>query len=192
METSSRFSQFMIFSLLLHVLVFFWSNNLNISKPYNTEPIIALKLNNLIIPSPEKTVYKKEIIENKVIEKDISTKPIIPKENLKPQTASKEQNSISKLARTNYENILASWIEKYKKYPKKALRRRQQGLGLLYVKINKSGEVLSYKLNTSTKSTFLDEEIIRMVKKASPLPVIPDDLKISQYEFIIPIEFKIK
>ncbi len=94
-------------------------------------------------------------------------------------------------AKTNYESVLANWLERYRSYPSRALRRGITGEGLLYVKINQDGKVLEFKLEKSTNEPMLDEAIFAMLKKADPLPEIPAMFNLTQYEFAVPVDFKI-
>ena len=89
----------------------------------------------------------------------------------------------------DYITRLQAWLEKHKRYPRRAQQRRQQGIVELYVRLARDGEVLEHRFARSSGFRLLDEEVGRLLKKAQPLPGIPDDYGGDSMELIIPIEF---
>jgi protein TonB len=94
--------------------------------------------------------------------------------------------------RTNYEATLLTWLQKYKRYPKKALRKRIEGEGFIYFKIDRNGNILSQELRNSTGSPILDRAALAMLKSASPMPSVPNNLVGEAFEFTLPFSFNIK
>ncbi len=173
-----------------------------------THPTIAItKISDSLIKKEITKPTKKEPIEQPKITEKPSITQAKEKTALESQAESfpetletASENSakalganvmIGTVAITNYENILANWLERYRSYPRLALRKKITGEGLLYVKINQDGKVLDYDLQKSTNEPLLDEAIITILKKADPLPKIPLEFKTSQFEFSVPIDFKI-
>ncbi|MEM1144585.1 MAG: energy transducer TonB [Pseudomonadota bacterium] len=89
----------------------------------------------------------------------------------------------------SYASTLLAWFEKHKEYPRRAKTRRLQGTALLYVQINRQGEVLDYRLEESSGYKILDNETLRMIKRAQPLPPVPASVKGDTLELIAPVEF---
>jgi len=92
----------------------------------------------------------------------------------------------------NYQALLQAWLEKHKRYPKRAMRRRIEGKGILYFRLDRNGNVLAGELRTRTGSGILDREILATLKRASPLPPVPDSVSGSALEFTIPVEFSLR
>lgn len=198
---------FLSFSILAHIIILFYtfSKKINFEIP---EKVIAVKISNLIPVNLKKSDDK--IIEEKIIEPEIiknipkpaifkkepikekkEVQKIVANPSLEQQELKQTANQISDTERTNYEQILASWLERYRKYPKQALKKRFEGEVFLWAKIAKNGTLIDYKITSSSKYDILDEAVIEMIQKASPLPKIPDEFKIDQYEFTIPVSFRI-
>ena len=95
-------------------------------------------------------------------------------------------------ASSNYIAILQSWLEKHKKYPRRAQRKGQEGIVMLYFKMDKQGNVLNYRIKESSGYTQLDKEVEAMIKRAQPLPRIPDDMNKDTLELIVPVQFQIR
>jgi protein TonB len=74
-------------------------------------------------------------------------------------------------------------------YPPKAHRAGQEGNLTVQIKINKQGEIISNNLVVRSGSRFLDRGVLRMVKKAAPFPVIPEELELNEFEFEVSLSF---
>ncbi|PHS69330.1 MAG: hypothetical protein COB23_06860 [Methylophaga sp.] len=93
---------------------------------------------------------------------------------------------------TNYMALLQSWLEKHKKYPRRARRRGHEGVVLLYFKMDRQGNVLSYTIKQSSGYSQLDDEVEAMIKRAQPLPPFPKEMGKEVLELIVPVQFQIR
>jgi periplasmic protein TonB len=91
-----------------------------------------------------------------------------------------------------YEAQLAAWLDRHKNYPLAAQRRRQEGEVLLRIRINRSGQVLSFQTQEISHHRILDEAALSMVKRAEPFPPFPDDFPGSDFEFLVPVNFQLR
>ncbi|MEM1145809.1 MAG: energy transducer TonB [Pseudomonadota bacterium] len=89
----------------------------------------------------------------------------------------------------NYALTLQTWLERHKEYPRNASRRRQEGVALLYLKMDRRGHVLDYRIEESSGHRWLDQEVMDMVDRANPLPALPDSMSQSTLEVVVPVEF---
>ena len=92
-------------------------------------------------------------------------------------------------ATADYAAQLQAWLERHKEYPRRARQRRQEGVALLYFAIDRSGRVLQVRLQQTTGHDLLDREVLAMVRRAEPLPPMPESMAQQQLELIIPVEF---
>lgn len=170
------------------VLSFNLTKELPVASPVKAAaPVQEIKK----VPVPK--VKAKEVI--KPIEKPvIKAKP----QNLPVTTTEITQSAsettpvnISQTTRSNYENLLASWLSKYKTYPTRAKRRHLTGEATIFVKIGLNGQLLDYKIKNSTGHQILDEAIVTMIERANPMPRIPDEFQRDTYEFIAPVAFEL-
>ena len=92
---------------------------------------------------------------------------------------------------TDYAAVLLAWLERHKEYPRRAQTRRQQGVVLLYLVIDRNGQVLESRIEESSGYRLLDRATLDMLKRASPLPPMPDDLPRERLELVVPVQFSI-
>ncbi|EAJ0097447.1 energy transducer TonB [Campylobacter coli] len=94
----------------------------------------------------------------------------------------------------SYQALLMAHLAKFKKYPQEAIMQKQEGVVRIRVSIDESGNVLSKELKKSCPYAVLNDEVLSLFKRASPLPkppkeILKDDEKIS---FVMPIDYNIK
>lgn len=92
-------------------------------------------------------------------------------------------------ATEDYAATLVAWLQQHKKYPRRAERRRQEGTVLLYFVIDRQGRVLEHGVQQSSGYAALDEEVLRMIQRAQPLPAMPDNIDKEQLALVVPVEF---
>lgn len=92
---------------------------------------------------------------------------------------------------TSYFAALQAWLEQHKEYPVAARRRRSEGTALLNFTMQRDGRVVQAKILRGTGSGVLDEEVMRMIRRASPLPPFPDDFPQSELTLSVPVLFQL-
>lgn len=95
-------------------------------------------------------------------------------------------------AEANWQGLLLAHLERYKKYPKSAQRRNQQGTPYLLIRMDRSGKVLSYALKRSSGVEALDAEVLDLVARAEPLPPLPLEMPQAVMEVVVPVSFALK
>lgn len=96
------------------------------------------------------------------------------------------------IATARYEQLLVAWLEKHKKYPRRAKRLRIEGEGMLRILINRSGQTQQVSLEQRTGNRLLDKAALAMAKRANPFPPIPQNDPRSQLEFVVPVAFVLR
>ncbi|EIB1378278.1 energy transducer TonB family protein [Campylobacter coli] len=94
----------------------------------------------------------------------------------------------------SYQALLMAHLAKFKKYPQEAIMQKQEGVVRIRVSIDESGNILSKELKKSCPYAVLNDEVLSLFKRASPLPKPPKEMlkdgeKIS---FVMPIDYNIK
>lgn len=94
----------------------------------------------------------------------------------------------------SYQALLMAHLAKFKKYPQEAIMQKQEGVVRIRVSIDESGNVLSKELKKSCPYAVLNDEVLSLFKRASPLPKPPKEMlkdgeKIS---FVMSIDYNIK
>lgn len=96
-----------------------------------------------------------------------------------------------KSAKSDYSNLLANAISKYKQYPKLAQVRGWQGIVIVEIEMSPSGAVLSMIIKKSSGYEVLDAEAMQMIQRAMPLPQPPESLKSKNFTVLVPVSFQL-
>ncbi|MFD1215178.1 MULTISPECIES: TonB family protein [Microbulbifer] len=95
------------------------------------------------------------------------------------------------LARQIYHSVLLRHTFKSLRYPQRAQERGQEGSIRLNVTIDPSGNVLDIATVQESRYSTLNREAAEAVRRAAPYPKKPPQLGKDEYEFTIPITFKL-
>lgn len=108
---------------------------------------------------------------------------------------SAERSAADRLAeyrlRNSYEKQLLKAVRAKLEYPPLAYRRKIEGSAVLRVNINRQGLVQKTVMELSSGKQILDDAALKMVQDSSPLPAIPIEISDNEFEFLVPISFKI-
>ncbi|WP_273149505.1 energy transducer TonB [Methylophaga thiooxydans] len=141
----------------------------------------------VVEPEPIVTPKKKPTVASTVRTKDTQS------QQAKQKQTTGRANSITTggqvAARQSYFSLLAATLAKHKRYPTASRRRGEEGVVKLFFVVDRTGAVLDYKITQSSGSARLDDAVIRMLKKASPLPAFPSAMQQQQLEVNVPIAF---
>ncbi len=92
-------------------------------------------------------------------------------------------------AAADYYTQLQAWLEKYKRYPRRAKLRNEQGVVVLRFVVTRGGEVSDFGIEKSSGYSLLDKEAREMVQRAQPLPKMPPEMLESRLELFAPVQF---
>lgn len=93
----------------------------------------------------------------------------------------------------SWQNIVMAHLNRYKKYPNKSLLDKEEGRVVVRVKIDKNGNVIFADIKKGCKFKNLNDEAVKLLKNASPLPQPPNCIMNNNYLiFSIPIDYDIK
>ncbi|RIK83138.1 MAG: energy transducer TonB [Hyphomicrobiales bacterium] len=103
-----------------------------------------------------------------------------------PQNSSGASASVSP---ARWQARVASHLERRKRYPAAARRQGQQGTAQVRFTIDGSGNVQSVSLLRSSGVPALDEEVVALVRRASPVPAPPPGVNRT---IVVPIRFSMR
>lgn len=214
-----KFLETIILSLLLHgslliIIPKMQHDDIAISEILNVEidltqpepPKIIEQPKKIDPPKPEKKPEPiKELapIQEKVIEElpepvieEITefTEPeeIAPIEKVQEYIPPQPSPEVVKKITDSYTNQLTRAIAKQKKYPKIAQMRQWQGEVLLNIEIDPQGNLVKANILEESRYKILNNEAIDMVKRASPFPQPPEELRLKNFTVLVPISFKLE
>lgn len=145
----------------------------------------------------EKPIEKpKEITNDTKPKADVTSKASVASNNLSNRTAAPMTTASNKpsAAQINWQARLMSRLLRYKRYPNQARFRRQEGNVSIDVTLNSQGKVLAKKIIKSAGHTLLDQEVLKLVERAQPLPAPPSEVLNGKTSITItiPINFSLK
>lgn len=92
----------------------------------------------------------------------------------------------------NYALRISKIIKNKQQYPKIAQMRGWQGTVIADLEIDSKGSVISVKIKKSSTYEVLDKEALEMIKKSSPFPAPPYNLRGKNFNVLVPISFKLE
>jgi protein TonB len=95
-------------------------------------------------------------------------------------------------SKDRYYAELAAWLERHKRYPSHARKMRQEGIVRVRFVIDRSGKVISHRIETSSGHSALDQAASELLRRASPMPAIPASMGRSRLEIVVPIAYRLR
>lgn len=166
------------------------------------EPILEVKPE-VVLPKPVKKKKKKKKVTKKVVlKKPVEQRPpekerrtaAAPVQSEKVESAAQQIGVSAEVlaAKASWQNVLRSYLESRKRYPSNARRRHQEGIVSVSFSVDRQGKVTRVALEKSSNHRLLDEHILALLKRASPLPAPPADVKGNTFPFVLAFAFYIK
>jgi len=108
-----------------------------------------------------------------------------------PRAAAQQNSSgtSSSVSPARWQARVASHLERRKRYPSAARRQGQQGTAQVRFTFDGSGNVQSVSLVRSSGVPALDEEVVSLVRRASPIPAPPPGVNRT---IVVPIRFSVR
>ncbi len=135
-------------------------------------------------PPPKPKPIPKPVIQ----EPPPRPEPVIVKE-VAPPPVELEPVPLDAVVTAKYEQLLFAWLEKHRKYPKRAKRMRIEGEGVLRILIDRTGQTQQVTLEQSTGNRLLDKAALAMADRANPFPAMSENDPRQTLEFFAPVEF---
>jgi protein TonB len=101
-------------------------------------------------------------------------------------------HEVTDKARVSYHHMVATLLAKAKRYPERAVRGHVTGSGAVRLTISANGSVRASEIATSTQSSILDDELLRMVERAAPFPNFPSEMAQSEVTLLVPVSFRLE
>jgi len=121
--------------------------------------------------------------------------PLIPTKDLEAARRAFDEDTLIATYRwltATYSRQLSTQIKRYQKYPLVAQRRGWEGTAEVLLKIAADGRVIEIALGKSSGHEVLDREALEMVRRASPLPQAPQQLRGRELTVTVPIVFRLQ
>lgn len=99
---------------------------------------------------------------------------------------------VSATFKASYRATISAILKRHKRYPSRALTRRQEGTVAITFVVNKDGNLAGYRITHSSGHRLLDREVEKMLKRAAPFPPFPIDMEQEFIRLSLPVDFYIK
>lgn len=139
-------------------------------------------------PIPKPIVEPEPIIEEQKVQKPDEVEPEL-EPVVEQQTLCVEELEVIK---AQYIKEVKSKIEQKKYYPKKAKRLKREGIVEVRFTIAKDGSVKDVELTNPSRYKSLNKGALKTLKSVGKFKPIPDELKLEEWEIIVPIEYRLK
>ena len=146
-------------------------------------PSILPSQNSLKGSSVSKTTFPNEF---KITNRSFEKQSLPPKKNYKST-----KPGSSKVDQDKFLDLLSRHIAKFQRYPRLAQRRGWEGKTVLNIKLTDTGDLISKNISISSGFKILDNEAMKMIDRAMPLPVSSELLNNKIFTIYIPIKFEI-
>jgi protein TonB len=152
------------------------------------------KLKPMTKPDPEPVVEPVKT-QPKPVATTTQASNVVKTEKSTKQQSTGKANAVTSgaqaAAQQSYFSMLAALLAKHKQYPIASRRRGEEGIVKLFFIVDREGKVLDFRITESSGSKRLDDAVIKMLKKADPLPAFPADMLQQQLEINVPIAFQL-
>ena len=155
-------------------------------KPIEPPPVIEPIPEIIEEPMPQDIIPKEDAVP--IYEEPVQeVKPTVDQEKIEREKKQLQQRKMD--AVELFTNNLAFHISKFKKYPRIAMRRNWQGMVLVRMVMLDNGNIQSLSIEKSSGYDVLDNEAMRMIERAKPLPKPPDILAGDEVNIYVPVSF---
>lgn len=171
------------------------------------EEAVTAQLENVEVPLPErrpeppkKEVAKKEQPKAEKPRRKPPAKKPAPSRNADVAKVQTRQAKVAAASQTSagrganisparWQARLLAHLERRKRYPSAARARGEQGIAYVRFRIDDAGNVTSVGLARSSGFPALDEEVVSMVRRASPVPAPPPGVN---KNITVPVRFSVR
>jgi protein TonB len=118
-----------------------------------------------------------------------------PAVNATPDTryaASQISAGSSSKAMVTWQSVLLGHLERFKRYPRRAERLRQEGIVYVLFSVDRQGHVRNGRLGKSSGYPALDDETLAVVQRADPVPPPPPEIVGDPVEVMVPVSFYLR
>lgn len=91
---------------------------------------------------------------------------------------------------SGYADRIAAWLERHKRYPRISRRMGEQGVVTLQFTLDGEGRVLGQRILQSSGHDRLDQEVLALLERASPMPRPPGNA--GRISLAVPIVFSLR
>ena len=145
-------------------------------------------------PVKEEGAQLEASAEDSATKEAVDVATITERENLEEiifEEDEEEFTAESLLAQQLYIAKLKKWTYKELNYPTRSLQKNEQGIVRLSVTVNREGMLQEISVSEESEYARLTKAAIKAVEKSEPYPAMPDEVSGYEFQFSMPIVFRI-
>jgi protein TonB len=140
-------------------------------------------------PQPPKVEKKKEVVRKPPPSRNAARAQVDTQRAERTAASQTSRSQAPSVSPARWQARLAAHLERRKRYPAEARRAREQGTAYVRFTIDTSGNVGSVSLSRSSGYPALDQEVLSLVRRASPVPAPPPGVART---IVVPIRFNMR
>ncbi len=117
---------------------------------------------------------------------------VAPRDTVTARTVRSESEVDLQGVIADYAALLKVWVGRHMHYPVRARLNGIEGTAVMRLVMSRDGRILSYQLERTSGHVELDREAIRTIKRASPFPPLPPEMKQVELKLRLPLVFSVK
>jgi len=123
-----------------------------------------------------------------------SSSASIPMQDDKALAGSPREGSTldSVRAEESWRRAIIAHLGKHKRYPQAARVQNLTGTVTVHFVLDRGGHIVARSIVAPSGAPVLDQEVIALLERASPLPALPPQMRGERTELTIPIRYKLK
>ncbi len=162
--------------------------------PLQAEPVVVAPPK--VEPKPEPTPVKPQPVKDvkKPTKKPPAPRTTAPQksERVAQDTPAPSAGASAAAAAASYRSLLASHLQRFKRYPDSARANNERGTTSLNFTVTRNGRVTGSRLARSSGFSSLDQETMALIQRAQPLPSFPPEMREASVNFTVPFSFTMR
>lgn len=103
--------------------------------------------------------------------------------------AAQSLSGVAQQQRATWQAQVLGHLQRYKRYPRPAQRRRQEGVVQVQFAVDRRGHASDIRIVQGSGHDALDSETLATVQRASPLPPPPAEIEGDPVQVVVPVDF---
>lgn len=159
--------------------------------PFDPPPEIEFETPPELLVEKQVEQLPEELLEQEKLVEMTTTQPTVEATPDEKIAAPREgaTRSVSLDPEQTWESQLLATMERNKRYPGLAQQRRQEDVVYVRFAVDRTGKVLDYAIERSRGYPLLDQEVVALLERSSPLPPPPAEVAGERVEVVVPVEF---
>lgn len=108
------------------------------------------------------------------------------------QSAQRQDAASSSESLLQWEKQVVDILSRNKRYPADSMSMGEEGTAVVAFTLDRSGHLINSRIDQSSGSTLLDNEVIDLLNRTQPFPSLPSDYVGTQIKLSLPIRFSLK